>query len=958
MKKTSLPIIFFFLCLNWVSAQSYRYTIYNTETSNLPQNQVMSLLQDSRGNIWVGTKFGAAMFDGESFKIFSPQNGLLAGDISYIFETSKGEILLCNSHSGISAITGKSIITYPKSKEYEHFMYLQMYDSLIIIARDGGKNSSLLSFYHGKYRVLSTYDHLIGSISYSNDTIWATKQNAGNKYELGYFDQHCKFQSKHFEFHFNLLASVGDTLYLNNNSGFFKYYLGKLSKIIEFYDIHLFKTSSSGFYIKEFKNINLLKEYDFSGKLKNIHQLADVGTVLQDKENNTWFGTENGLYKLSERAFHHYLFADYGILISNPQIITENDISWVSSTDGKLFQFDGNNFTNVSKYISAGSLGFIMSKLKKPDGTIIWGSSIRGIIKKKGNKITLNDLGGISNVFSLYYDSISRNTIYGHQDGILIENEKGKIIFHNHPENDVSVILAIEKDVSGKFWFTSRKYTYELKDGSVTRISSKLYNYGAYAITHDKHHNLWFGGEEGLYLYNNKEFKKIKHPALELKVITALHEVGDSVLLIGTISGMAALDLQAFYNKNKTVIKFYNAKNGFSGNECAQNGFSVDKNGMVWIPVNDRLIQIDPRYLSFENVAVEPYIVSMSIMNEAFWVNRDTSIHELNYHENKIKFQFSGPYFSNPVTYSFYLEGYDKVWSEYGDMKEAVYANLPPGKYTFYVKAANGEESESLLKTSYSFSIQPAFWQTAWFYIGLTAFLSLAIFLVIKRIFQNRVEKQQKQYQQHKLMMQAQLAQLDPHFIFNTLTTTGTFALRLKQVGIYDIIVRFSQLLRVHWNNNELTRTLQKELDFVKEYCELNRINHGERFDYFIDIEPGVDTSIILIKLSLQNFVENAIKHGIENICGQGEIKIRVTQDSIYTHVFIEDNGIGYNKSLQNNSGRNGTGMKTIKETFNLYNSWNKYKLEFDIKDKSETDSKDNGTRVKVIIPNEFKYGY
>ncbi len=954
-------IVFLLLCSNHIIAQSYRYTIYNTENSDLPQNQITSLFQDSKGNIWIGTKFGAVKYDGENFQIYSLKNGILPGDISFIFEMKNGEILLCSNFGGITSVEGDNLMAYPISDKYENYQSIvRMNDSLLITFKCKGiaKKFTLLSFLGGKYRVLCKKDWNFGSISYANDTIWVLKQNIENKTELGYFDQHYNFISKHFEILYGRLQSMGDTLYINSGNGIYKYYLGKLSKIIETNEILLFKISSNGLYLRALKNIDCLKEFDFSGKLKEIFYLADAGNVLQDKENNTWFGTENGLYKLAERAFHHIVFTDYGIKAINPQIITDNNISWIGSTDGKMYQFDGKYFKNISSRISPNSLGFIMSKLRMPDGTIIWGSSIKGVIKKKDDHFIIKDLEGIANVFSLYYDTVTQNTIYGHQDGILIENNKGKIVFHNKPDDGVRVILAIEKDVSGKFWFTSRKYTYELKDNVLTKISTKLYNYGAYAIVHDKHHNLWFGGEDGLYLYNNKTFKKIEHPALDLKVITALHEVGDSILLIGTISGLAALDLKAFYNKNKTVIKFYNANNGFSGYECAQNGFCEDKNGMVWIPVNDRLIQIDPRYLSFKNVSVEPCISSMSIMNDAFWLSRDTSTHELSHNENKIRFQFSGAYFSNPVTYSYYLEGYEKTWSPYGNSKEAIYANLPPGTYTFHVKAANGEESENILKTYYSFTIEPAFWQTIWFYLVLISVLGAVIYIVTRRIFRNKVEKQQKQYQQHKLMMQAQLAQLDPHFIFNTLTTTGTFALRLKQVGIYEIIVRFSQLLRVHWNNNELTRTLEEELDFVREYCELNRINHGERFDYSIDLDPSVDTSIILVKLSLQNFVENAIKHGIENITGQGEIKIKVSQDSIYTRVVIEDNGIGYNKSLKKNNGRKGTGMKTISETFNLYNSWNKYKLEFEIKDKSDANPSSCGTIIEIVIPNEFKYVY
>jgi len=954
MKKYLLFCILLILWSNLVVAQSYRYTIYNTETSNLPQNQIMSLFQDSKGNIWAGTKFGAAKYDGENFKIFGQEEGILPGDIHQIFETGDGEILLCIASAGLTGIKGNKVNNYPKPQQFNDLDFTNAKDSILIKAsiKDKPKESALLSFKNGNYRILKKYESINTRYCYANDTIWTIQIDSINFGKINSLDKKLNLKEVKFNIKFLQYYSIADTLYLLQTDAIYKYFHGNLTKIVKEIQLAITIFNRSGIYLIDQKNRDIIKQYNFSGKLLDTFKLPFVSAVLQDKENNTWFGTENGLYKLSDKAFRHFIFEDYGIAPDNPGIVFDGKDLWLSSYGGEIYKFKNNRFVNFSNYLPKVHLGFLISHIVKTDGTILWGGNTNGAVIQKGSRFAQDYHFFASSTYGLYYDTLTKCTFYGFK-GLMIENDKKEIIFDSRNKQELKYIVEIEKDTVNNYFLAHRHGIYKFRDGEF-----QDFPYNALDIVHDKRHNLWFGGEAGLYFYNNKDFTKIEHPSLKNKAITAMHEVGDSLLLMGTTSGMAAMDLKAFYSKSKTVIKFYNANNGFSGNECAQNGFCEDKNGMVWIPLNDRLIQIDPRHLSFKNVAVEPYISSMSIMDDAFWHSRDTSTHELSHRENKIRFQFSGAYFSNPVTYSYYLEGYDNTWSEYGNAKEAVYANLPPGKYTFYVKAANGEESENILKASYSFVIKPAFWQTAWFLIVSISILVLCLLWIIRLIVKSRTEKQQKQYQQHKLMMQAQLSQLDPHFIFNTLTTTGTFALRLKQVGIYDIIVRFSQLLRVHWNNNDLTRTLSEELEFVKEYCELNRINHSDRFDYSIEIEPAVDTSIILLKLSLQNFVENSIKHGIESITGQGEIKIKVAQDSIYTRIVIEDNGIGYSKSLLKKNGQKGIGMKTITETFNLYNSWNKYKLGFEIKDKSEIDSTSTGTIVEICIPNEFRYSY
>ena len=959
--QTVLFLIFLFIITYRGKAQNYRYTIYNTETSDLPQNQIMSLFQDSHNNIWIGTKFGAAKYNGESFKIYSPHTGAAAGDVQFIFETKKGEILLCAVNGNITKIKGDSLTIYPKIEGFLNYSFYPYKDSLAVAAKLPNEkgNNTLSLFFDGKYKILNRRFGHFARFTYANDTLWAIVRDSLNayQYKFGFADANNHFKTVKTGRSFHDFQNIGDTLYLVSYKDVYKYFEGKYSKLISGDSISSFRTTTKGIYLQEQAEKNEILEYNFSGAQTASFYIPDFRNIMTDKEGNTWFATENGLYKLAERAFKHYIFKDYGINISNPGVIVDknNDI-WLSSFNGKLYKYIDRKFVDFTKRIPPTYFPFLISRLLKPDGTIIWGGSTNGIIKKEGAKFKHVYPNKFNSVFEIYYDTLTKNTLYGYRNGVLFEDENDKVVF-NTATIKKSIVLAIEKDTAGYYWFASRKEIFRYKNKKITKINDTAFTYGALDIVHDAQHNLWFGGEGGLVFYNNRDFEKIDHPKLINKAITALYQIGDSVLLIGTTSGMAAMDLKTFYKHDKKiVIKYYNAHNGFSGYECAQNGFSEDLDGNIWIPVNDRLIKIDPRRLSFENVQVKPYVSSIAVIKNDVWAKHDTTRHTLTYDENRIKFQFSGAYFSNPVTYSYYLEGYEETWREYSNAKEAIYTNLPAGKYTFRVKAANGSEAEKPLTATYSFTIKPAIWETFGFYVFLFLVLSGIIYLIIKKQIKNKTEKQRRFYEQNKLMMQTQMAQLDPHFIFNTLTTTGTFALRLKQIGIYDIIVRFSKLLRVHWNNKDLTRSLQEELDFIDEYCALNRINHGERFDYSINIAPGVDTSIKVLKLSLQNFVENAIKYGIESITGKGQINIGIEQDKLYTTIYIEDNGIGYNKSIKKAARRSRTGINTITQTFNLYNSWNKYKLGFKITDKSDLNPETNGTIVSITLPNNYKY--
>jgi len=254
-------IVFLLLLTNLMFAQNYRYTLYNTENSDLPQNQIMSLFQDSKGNIWIGTKFGAAKFDGESFKIFSSKKGVLSGDISQIFETSKGEIFLCSNYGGISVIIGDSVKTIQKPDDYEVFYYCQKKDSLIIVAnyKNEKEKSALLSFYNGKLKSLNKMNGIFYIAQYANDTIWSRLLITDNQTNIGYFDEHYIFHTITNDF-ITACINFGDTLFLSGTLGLFKYYSGNLSRIMECNEFFVYKLSIKGIYIQEFS-----KKRDYKG---------------------------------------------------------------------------------------------------------------------------------------------------------------------------------------------------------------------------------------------------------------------------------------------------------------------------------------------------------------------------------------------------------------------------------------------------------------------------------------------------------------------------------------------------------------------------------------------------------------------------------------------------------------------------------------------------------------------
>ncbi|MFP5261725.1 MAG: sensor histidine kinase [Blastocatellia bacterium] len=191
--------------------------------------------------------------------------------------------------------------------------------------------------------------------------------------------------------------------------------------------------------------------------------------------------------------------------------------------------------------------------------------------------------------------------------------------------------------------------------------------------------------------------------------------------------------------------------------------------------------------------------------------------------------------------------------------------------------------------------------------------------------------------------LQALKMQLHPHFLFNTLHSIS--ALQLKDIGAANrMIARLGDFLRLTLDNSGAQEvSLQKELEFLKCYLEIERIRFQDRLSVNMEVEPQTLDARVP-NLILQPIVENAIKHGISPRAAPGRIDIRVRRENGLLRLQVEDNGRGI--------GGNGRGANIIKEGVGLSNT--RARLEqlygagyrFDLQNVSE-----GGLRVTLDIP-------
>ncbi|WP_118974629.1 histidine kinase [Taibaiella koreensis] len=194
-------------------------------------------------------------------------------------------------------------------------------------------------------------------------------------------------------------------------------------------------------------------------------------------------------------------------------------------------------------------------------------------------------------------------------------------------------------------------------------------------------------------------------------------------------------------------------------------------------------------------------------------------------------------------------------------------------------------------------------------------------------------------------------SQMDPHFIFNTLSSLQGFIRNDEKDKSIRYLNQFARLLRVSLENSrESFVSLQKEVDGLKNYLSLQYMRFENLFDYHIGLYEGYDEDDILIPpMLIQPFVENAIQHGIQNLSDKGHIDVTIDRIDGTLRCTIEDNGNGMQPKTAS-SGKQSLSTYITRERLELLSKNTGKKADLRIIDKT-TEGKGKGILVIMDIP-------
>jgi len=267
-------------------------------------------------------------------------------------------------------------------------------------------------------------------------------------------------------------------------------------------------------------------------------------------------------------------------------------------------------------------------------------------------------------------------------------------------------------------------------------------------------------------------------------------------------------------------------------------------------------------------------------------------------------------------------------------------------------------------------------WLTIWWLWTLGSVLSILLaFWLIRywvhakykaRLHQSVIEKQFVEMQlrtselQHKtaeLEMKVLRAQMNPHFIFNSLNSINRFILQSNKTLASEYLTKFSRLVRLILQNSQASLiTLECELEALRLYLDLEALRFDHQFDFKISISPDLDVSAFQIPpLIIQPYAENAIWHGLMHKEERGRLDVELSQEEDVLLLRIADDGVGRKLAMAYSS-KSATlhkpmGMNITAERITKLQNASGVSGHVDINDLVSPDGLPAGTEVIIKIP-------
>ncbi|MBG0782487.1 MAG: histidine kinase [Bacteroidales bacterium] len=955
----------------------YEFRVYRADSSvgSLHGNLISSLMLDEKGKLWIGHSGGISKYDElqdrftKIYGFFCDDNAIidslyvralyLEGDSLVWFETLDGWLSQYKRKSNkIERLQVHQIVSQPYYRY--HALIKDMDDDLFI----GGRGIPPMHY----DEQLNRFDQL----KIDPDEAPGTKREA---------DVSFLFADKPGFLWVGGLEGL--YLYDKDRQYFHKYWAGTVYDMIKSRDGTYWLGSSDGVF-----RINMQSGETTHYSLNNNDPESLSGVrifaVFEDRSGRIWLAHENGVSTHQPvKSGIRYLFHIPGLddtpassRITSLERKSDHEL-WIGTADEGLDVLDINTF-RVTHYNPDDRTDILSPQIrtlkKHPDGTLYVGYwSGRGFSRLPFGSARFENFSYDPSSFKCdWYNDFEFDqqgnvylgfwggpglTVFEHNNAKFGRELTGQL---PDPYTD-RLITSLFKAQDRKLWITTTQsglICYNTEKDSFRSYFEKMRKGGGisdellYDVVQDSDGNIWASGSN-LFLYDAREDKFIKQDLgieYDFLELYRIHPTKEGTLWLLTSAGLMRYDPAAKWLTDFSV----HVKLNFKFSQAAV--FQWDEN-MLILGGSNGLALVETEKLGYRHAFPKVFLTHLDVFNEIYiplLENLDEVT--LAYNQNFFSIHFGTDHWEKeqPYTYFYQLEGFDNEWRALTpQQKSAYFTNVPAGNYVFKMRTGdaygNGSDHEARLLIN----VIPAWWQRWWFIL-------LIIFLIggfVGLIWFLRMRDVKMKWQNTDLNQQLLRLQMNPHFIFNSLTSIQNYIYSNQTHLAGQYLSDFARLIRlILENSRHECVSLEKEIETISLYMKLQKLRFTEKIGFSIKVDPAIDTEITYVPpMMAQPFLENALEHGIKNNIREGVIEVSYVLVDNKIRFELRDNGIGIvtSKSLKTDDQADqheSLSIAICRERIQLLEKKTKTRIPFNV-DEIIEDGLVKGTRVAFEIP-------
>lgn len=946
------------------------FTITQFSTKNgLPQSQVLHITPKGNGNLIIATASGILEYNGSEFSTFIQGGAYKAQSYNEIFWSERLKRLFARGSNGLA------YQVYPEFRQLDDSnVFAYENDTAYFINREGRirikdlaggtspktletriRNANELFFKNGKLyisngegvfiyelkkdKVKKILDQHCYKFKFNpnNNTVYGINRHAlyklsdgiqGPVIDLVKYDKSIVCQDVSF--------TGGEDFFLATNKGLYEQtedytdYYSKLSSLPTIYlqTLH-FDAKENCLFVgtgdKGLLKLQVKNNFSFSSA-QGFGEASSLSSIIRTSRGNVLVTEPGGkIYRMSIDTVYPYIVTNYG-LASLSEI---NNQLYLGTWSRGVYIYNEKTLVDSLKYPKQLPSSNIHASFQDSRGNI-WIGTGNGISFGTSLKtIRPHLVSKIKGVVINFYELKNKNVCIGGSRGVYILNEKGDIIKHLAEEQGLrgKEVRCFYEDAQGKLWigtYGGGLYCYyKGKLTSINELRNAKLNIDIFCLAKDNYGYIYMTSNYGLWRVNEKDLSDF------------------------------------YYGKLKYLIPFqYEEETGILNTEFSggfQNNYLRTRLNHLYFPTLQGVVITVPEEPIFRTL--EPVIKSV-LVNDTLY-NYKSKVFERS--TFSIEFSFTCTSFISKYNmyYQYKLEGQkESDWSPLQKNTSVSFKMLTPGKYKFSVRAIDALNDRSPKISSYTFEIKPYFYETVWFIIAtIVLFIGLTVFIGINRVQNVRKkaeEKERVRRQVAELEMKAIQAQMNPHFIFNSLNSIKYYLSINDQLNADIYIDHFSKLLRDFLETGSRNFiALHKEKQIMRSYLELEKQRMHPSFDFELNCEQALQNAIIPTHL-IQPFIENSIKHGINHSSKKCLLTLNFKKEGDAIVCTIEDNGIGREKAKEINKHRRdhtSKGVEIVLEKIRIVKEIYNLQIRLTIVDKYDNLGESTGTLVQLVIP-------